>query len=139
MDSACGKVKIRTLSIPDAMRQLSETNSFLSPRGKKRKKADECDAFSSTWDSSGDALAAARKVKMYELPSHNIVPGPNAASSLADRVPTTEVSTKLHHRPHPFNTYPVFARLVHCIVKLLRLVIKVPFPSFATVWPCMRT
>lgn len=43
----------------------------------------------------GAVLAAARNVKMYALPSHSMVPGPNAANSLADRVPTTDVSTKL--------------------------------------------
>lgn len=43
------------------------------------------------------SLAAAKKVKMYAFPSHSIVPGPRAASSRADRVPTTEVSTRLQY------------------------------------------
>lgn len=42
------------------------------------------------------SLAAARNVKMYALPSHSMVPGPRAASSRAERVPTTDVSTRLH-------------------------------------------
>ena len=46
----------------------------------------------------GAVLAAARNVNMYALPSHSMVPGPNAASSLADRVPTTDVSTKLQEQ-----------------------------------------
>ena len=46
---------------------------------------------------SGHSLAAAKNVKMYAFPSHSIVPGPSAASSRADRVPTTDVSTRLRH------------------------------------------
>ena len=42
-----------------------------------------------------NSLAAAKKVKMYAFPSQSIVPGPKAASSRADRVPTTDVSTRL--------------------------------------------
>ena len=34
---------------------------------------------------------------MYAFPSQSIVPGPRAASSRADRVPTTDVSTRLQH------------------------------------------